>query len=116
MTRPPRTINWALCPRMITPIMIGSCDGPSDRGTTRHRWTVIQPPPLLYPTEGETLLTYTAGSHPHIWVVPFSGIMLQGKYEKLNPEYRYILLDTAETYLFVSVLAFRKYKNYGCYD
>ncbi|GBO06689.1 hypothetical protein AVEN_174275-1 [Araneus ventricosus] len=50
MTRPPRQLIGHCGSRIIALITSGSCDDPSDRGTTRHRCGVIQPPPLQYPT------------------------------------------------------------------
>ncbi|GBM58501.1 hypothetical protein AVEN_212754-1 [Araneus ventricosus] len=46
MTQPPRQLIGHCGPLIMALIMSGSCDDPSDGGTTRHRRGVIQSPTI----------------------------------------------------------------------
>ncbi|GBM23316.1 hypothetical protein AVEN_97731-1 [Araneus ventricosus] len=73
--RPPQQIVRHSGSCIIAPITSGSCSNPPFyRGTSRHRkWAQRATPPLLYNRIDESLLTYTAASHPRTHGVLFMG-------------------------------------------
>ncbi|GBM34043.1 hypothetical protein AVEN_162222-1 [Araneus ventricosus] len=63
--QPPRQIVRHSGSCIIASITRGSCNNPRSTGMTCHRRCALRAtPPLLYHRVGESLLTYTAASHP----------------------------------------------------
>ncbi|GBN87252.1 hypothetical protein AVEN_157328-1 [Araneus ventricosus] len=85
---PPQQIVRHCGSCIIAPITSGSCSNPPFHwGTTRHRkWAQRATPPLLCHRVDESLLTYTAASHPHVCGVPFiQGVRkISGKNESVG--------------------------------